>query len=640
MKHSMPNIKVLMENEARFQIPCYQRRYCWTEYECEVLLNDIKALVEEHSKESEENKAPHFMGSIVVQNDPTGTVWQIIDGQQRLVTMYLFYLALAQAAAAKDKDREAKGHVLANKISNILGREPKFIFPKADENSEYKINKNDAQDVYADTDAFAAICTGKISPKYNKNEDKLLSEHRMVSNYRWFYSKLTRLKLPTLDMMFKVSEYLEVIELSLERKDKPQFIFESLNTKGKSLDDWDKIRNLVLMEIPPSDLEDCYQKYWLPIERCAKFDSVFVYFYRAAKDAVSMDDDHRYVKFRQYVQKWSSNKKELLKTIFDYAEPYKRINNCQYLPCSNNEQENANSHIKFQIEQMLQFRKVTNNYWWYWMPFGMQSIMMHRDGKISAQELLDILKLIDIYLVRSFVGNFKQNDQTGTWYFDDYYDDHLEAIFLSLCEKFKSLDPGDDFVLTVKRDLLALDHWGKSVSDFNLPDNIDKMAMPNNHDFAEIIDKCPFYKFTGNYRSALMYIIARLEMTNNKEITDISEILDTSSRFNKATIEHIMPQTLNDDWKKHLSDIGVNPYEFHEIWLNRLANLTLLPKSVNSSVSNKSFEEKVSDYKNSDLSLNQEIIEHYTTWRTTNNLNKRAKQLIKLALKTWPYPKL
>ena len=72
-----------------FQIPCYQRRYCWSENDCKVLLDDIQALAEEHSAGNDQ--VPHFMGSIVVQEEDSGTKWQIIDGQQRLVTMYLFY---------------------------------------------------------------------------------------------------------------------------------------------------------------------------------------------------------------------------------------------------------------------------------------------------------------------------------------------------------------------------------------------------------------------------------------------------------------------------------------------------------------------------------------------------------------------
>lgn len=632
MQTCVVNIKDLMESGARFQIPCYQRRYCWTNDDCDVLLNDIKELVKEHSKT--ENMAPHFMGSIVVQKDQTGTVWQIIDGQQRLVTMNLFYQALAQIT----KEYEADGQALADKVSKVLGSESKFIFPKPNEKSKYKINKKDARDVYADTDAFAAIYNGKIFPESKEGEeDEVISKHHMVSNYRWFYAQLTKFDYSDLTNLFDVTKYLEVAEISLENNDKPQFIFESLNAKGKPLEEWDKIRNLILMEIPSSDLEDCYQTYWLQIERSTESDVWFVYYYYAAKDAISLSSWCRYSLFRQRVMEWRDAKEKLLKSMYDYAIPYGYIKHPQDLSCLSNEQEDVSSSLKFKIEQLLQLRK-SNSSLWYWIPFGMQCLMMHRDGKISSKELLDVLQVLDIYLVRTFVGNFKQR-QTGSWGFDGTREWHHEAVFLSLCDKFKSLDPGKDFVGTVTNYLCNFDHWEGSVAtDWGDMPNADEFSMPKDSVFAKTLKECPFYALTpASLRPCLMYIIARLEMTYDKEKTDISKIVVKSSGDDRTTIEHIMPQTLNKVWKDDLGG-GEKAYEIHETWLDRLANLTLLSQSDNSRVSNKSFEAKCPYYEDSGLSLNQEIASH-ASWRT-RQFNQRTDLLVDLALKTWPYPKL
>ena len=159
--------------------------------------------------------------------------------------------------------------------------------------------------------------------------------------------------------------------------------------------------------------------------------------------------------------------------------------------------------------------------------------------------------------------------------------------------------------------------------------------MPKNSVFTKTLAECPFYEITpSRYRSALMYVIARLEMTYDKEKTDISEILVKSSKKNNTTIEHIMPQTLNNVWKKDLGGSD-KAYEMHETWLNRLANLTLLSQSDNSGISNKSFKDKLLCYKDSGLALNQEIASH-ASWRT-RQLNQRTELLKDLALKTWPY---
>ena len=135
--------------------------------------------------------------------------------------------------------------------------------------------------------------------------------------------------------------------------------------------------------------------------------------------------------------------------------------------------------------------------------------------------------------MRSFICYFKQN-QNDTWYFDDNWERYLEAVFISLCEKFKSLEPGDDFIATVKSYLRTLDHWEGSVATdwYDLPNAADlSLSMPKNSVFTKTLAECPFYEITpSRYRSALMYVIARLEMTYDKEKTDISEILVKSKR--------------------------------------------------------------------------------------------------------------
>ena len=47
MQCCITNIKNLMTNGVRFQIPCYQRHYSWSEDDCAVLLDDIQALAKE-----------------------------------------------------------------------------------------------------------------------------------------------------------------------------------------------------------------------------------------------------------------------------------------------------------------------------------------------------------------------------------------------------------------------------------------------------------------------------------------------------------------------------------------------------------------------------------------------------------------
>ena len=55
---------------------------------------------------------------------------------------------------------------------------------------------------------------------------------------------------------------LQIMLLTLEDHDDPQRIFESLNSTGLALSEADKVRNLVLMDLPAAEQEHVYENYW------------------------------------------------------------------------------------------------------------------------------------------------------------------------------------------------------------------------------------------------------------------------------------------------------------------------------------------------------------------------------------------
>src|SRR5438045_1751920 len=63
-----------------FFVPSYQRGYRWTEHEVLQLLNDIR----------ESKGATYYLQPVVVRGRGDGS-WELVDGQQRLTTLYLIF---------------------------------------------------------------------------------------------------------------------------------------------------------------------------------------------------------------------------------------------------------------------------------------------------------------------------------------------------------------------------------------------------------------------------------------------------------------------------------------------------------------------------------------------------------------------
>ena len=71
---------------ARYQIPIYQRAYAWGRTEIETLLRDIL----DYSRRKD--AAAYYIGSLVVHADHKDLdrqVFEVVDGQQRLTTLFL-----------------------------------------------------------------------------------------------------------------------------------------------------------------------------------------------------------------------------------------------------------------------------------------------------------------------------------------------------------------------------------------------------------------------------------------------------------------------------------------------------------------------------------------------------------------------
>ena len=83
----------------KFYIPDYQRGYRWTARQVKDLLNDIANF----QRESDNQKKETFycLQPIVVSRRPDGQ-WELIDGQQRLTTLYLILKVLKKQAEAMD----------------------------------------------------------------------------------------------------------------------------------------------------------------------------------------------------------------------------------------------------------------------------------------------------------------------------------------------------------------------------------------------------------------------------------------------------------------------------------------------------------------------------------------------------------
>jgi len=118
------NLKVIpvanIFKSTNYSVPIYQRNYAWNELQILQLIEDIASAIPDHN-----TNRTYFLGNLIV-NQTDNNVYEVIDGQQRLTTLYLLerYLKFsfskdALRFEARDASNRTLAHLSAHKADTL-----------------------------------------------------------------------------------------------------------------------------------------------------------------------------------------------------------------------------------------------------------------------------------------------------------------------------------------------------------------------------------------------------------------------------------------------------------------------------------------------------------------------------------------
>ena len=373
--NELPIINFLQAPNVQFVIPVYQRNYDWTNSECRELLNDILSV-------EREKRGTHFIGSIVFIHEGTYSTNEvkelvIIDGQQRLTTINILYVALYRFAKENGNVQDAE-RLYNMFLTNQYVR---------NESSKLKLKQTDTN-----SQAFKAILLSLESgfPTYSN----------VIENYNYFREIISDENFETI---LSGLNRLIFVEISLERdKDDPQRIFESLNSTGLDLSQSDLIRNYILMDLPPKDQNRIFETIWSPIEENARdyvrqvsLVSEFIRDYLTLRNKKIPNKNKVYADFKTiYTNKKNESYQQELENIKSLSVHYKKLNN-------------PDSVIDVDIRRQLEYiNRLEINVAY---PFLLQVFEDYDNGLLPKDDLIKILKLIQTYAWRRFIVGLPTN---------------------------------------------------------------------------------------------------------------------------------------------------------------------------------------------------------------------------------------
>ena len=577
MKATEANLLRFLKRSPQFVIPIYQRNYSWTAEQCKQLWNDLM-------RAGRDNKVnAHFIGSIVYVERGLSSVTSpeallVIDGQQRLTTSTLLVAALANHFEIENIP-ELLDTFSARKLRNYYLLNPDELGER-----HFKLILSET-----DKDTLLAILQGKPMPAEKST--------RISENYTLFQELITKHE-SELQAICQGLAKLVIVDVSLDRsQDNPQLVFESMNSTGLELSQADLIRNFILMGLEPQLQTDLYKTYWRPLERgfgqdayAAHFDA-FMRDYLTTKTGEIPNVREVYVAFKNYARGLTEDTRALVADIYAYATYY-------WAMALNAEPEPALKQAFHDLREL----KVDVAY-----PFLLDAYHDYKNERLTATELLEIVRLVEAYVFRRAICAIPTNSMNKT--------------FAGLSRALKK----DRYLESLQAALLLLPSYRR---------------FPNNEEFQHKIKERDLYKF--RIRS---YWLRRLENHGRKERVMVEDY----------TIEHILPQNeaLSNEWQ---AELGPEWKRIQQTWLHTLGNLTLT--AYNSQYSDQPFSYKRGEVTNADgepvgfatspLKLNQLTFQvdgkpyslgNVPAW-TETAIRARSDRLAQEAIKVWHAPAL
>ena len=412
----------------------------------------------------------------------------------------------------------------------------------------------------------------EIMDEVNPNID---SNHLITDTYKFFKEKLSAIE--ELEQLLALKDALllkfSIVDICLDGDDDPYLIFESLNATGTPLTQADLIRNYLFMRIPQQEQQEVYKSIWFPMQQKLKKDLENFFRHYLAMDGNIPNFNKIYATFKDVADKKAKDDREivsLMRELLTFADYYYRFLHPE---------EETNAKLKEHL-QNIRVLEVTTSY-----PLLLRLYHYYTQGKLPLDDFVECLRMIEAFIVRRAVCGIPTNA--------------LNKYFPAICDALK-----DEDIVGSLRD--------------KLKSGTRSRRMPDDDEFKRCLMKRDLY---NDNPKILRYVLEGLEKHDNKEVVN----------FEHLQIEHIMPQTLNDDWKGMLGD---NWELVHKEYLHTLGNLTLT--GYNPEYSNKSFIEKRDmdkGFRQSGLKINRDLAK-LDKW-TEDEIRKRADELSNLALRIW-----
>lgn len=255
------NVKKISKllNDAIYTIPRNQRQYIWTDDNWTDLLEDVRF--------STQNDTTHFIGSVVLQkgDEENGLeTFRIIDGQQRMITITVFMLAIMMQLKQSNHVDDFEG--MLKYVEATDKKNGKHMILDLDQYQSVELMLKTMKDESVESlskmspSAFANRCT------VHQDRDK-----QILDCYKFYYSAIHEEfeRGQGVNYILKIKDTLlgmSYVHIVADTEEDSYTVFEILNARGTDLEDAELLKNYIMRYIQPERDRDRVKSLWQEME--------------------------------------------------------------------------------------------------------------------------------------------------------------------------------------------------------------------------------------------------------------------------------------------------------------------------------------------------------------------------------------
>jgi len=598
----LENLTTIFNNKI-FRIPDYQRGYSWGKSQLEDLWRDLEIL--------EEGKN-HYTGMLSVKFDAEKDIYHVIDGQQRITTLTILIKVISDKFT---RDKWLNGKEISDYIKCFLhkktgsqGEITEMIFGYEVDNPSH---------IYFKTEILGLKNTDDSTPKntlYTKN---------LIDAKTFFERKIQKLDETQLEKLLqKITVNLQFNFYQIEDELNEFVAFETMNNRGKPLSTLELLKNRLIYLSTLLSNNDNREKEQLREDINNAWKTIYEYLGKNPKNIIKDDDflqNHCFIYFKFDKNINKKYKDFLLKKYFTasrvaFEKMHKKLLEAGYTQTQLDSETTTYSNIK---DYVVDIQNSVKHYYFVHNIDDSQCPYTNKEKTIISKiNRLGFQSFKPLVVVLCSQNKYKDQRIELLQYIEKYIFTRFNLEF------FRSGKGSTDFYHFANRlqenklDVeITLDLLKKIIYDFE-KDDLWKVISTKFVEKVSHLD-AGFYNWSG-----LRYFLYEYEIYLQEQHR--GELKVEWEHINTETIEHIYPQTPDDDsW--------TTAFENDDL-LHDLGNLLLLSKSTNSSLKNKPFDIKKERFsENSYLAIKISKSENWTP----DEVLKRRKKMLSFMDERW-----